>query len=249
MEIVKDTYSKLLNYFDSRYGSDTERTNYAHVIKSMQEEHKVKSLMGIYNKVLKKLLRTVYGSEENISDSWVRYGLSRDQWAWEELKACLNDQIKRIFDETSYSDQLAIECITNLRSGHNEGIIRKYILSKSSEVVNVAMKRIMDCKQTIHEAPKHISKFNIETNEYREYKPKYIKDIKFLVKNGYYRGYDDISFEIQAKITYFPDSESVWRLILYMIIIIPIIMLLMYFAFKVVFAVICVIAILKMIVK
>ena len=52
----KDNYSAMLNYFDSRYGSDSERTNYADVIKSMKGLHNVSSLVDTYNNVLRKLL-------------------------------------------------------------------------------------------------------------------------------------------------------------------------------------------------
>ncbi len=248
MKIVNNSNSDLLNYFDSRYGSDTERTNYAYVINSMKEEHKVSSLVGTYNKVLRKLLLFAYGSEEYISKFWVEYGLTHDhQWVWEDLKAYLNEQIRRVFDESEYSDQLALECITNLREGHNDTTIRKYIASKSSEEVNAALKQIAACKKTVHDAPKHMSQFNMETNEYREYKPKYINDIKFLIKNGYHKGYNDVYYEMQSKISYLPDTKSIVYIILTCIVLIPIIMLFMHYVLIGIFFVICILALIRMI--
>lgn len=240
MEIVNNSYSDLLNYFVSRYGGDTEHTNYALVIISMKKENKVSSLVKTYNKVLHKILLIYYGSEKFPS-----YRV--ELWLWEDLKAYLNEQIRRVFDETEYSDQLALECITNLREGRNEATIRKHIASKSSEEVNVILKQVVACKKTVHDAPKHMSQFNMETNEYREYKPKYINDIKFLIKNGYHKGYNDEYYEMQSKISYLPDIKSIVYIILTCIVLIPIIMLFMYYAFIGIFCVICILALIRMI--
>lgn len=247
MEIVNNSYSDLLNYFDSRYGGDTEHTNYAHVIISMEKEDKVSSLVETYNKVLHKILLIYYRSEENFPNYWVEFMTVDQQWLWEDLKAYLNEQIRRVFDETEYSDQLALECITNLREGRNEATIRKHIASKSSEEVNVILKQVVACKKTVHDAPKHMSQFNMETNEYREYKPKYINDIKFLIKNGYHKGYNDVYYEMQSKISYLPDTKSIVYFILTCIVLIPIMMLFMHYAFISIFFVICILALIKMI--
>ena len=247
MEIVNNSYSDLLNYFDSRYGGDTERTNYAHVITSMEKEDKVSSLIKTYNKVLHKILLIYYRSEENFPSYWVEFMTEDQQWLWEDLKAYLNEQIRRVFDETEYSDQLALECITNLREGRNEETIRKHIASKSSEEVNVILKQVVACKKTVHDAPKHMSRFNMETNEYREYKPKYINDIKFLIKNGYHKGYNDVYYEMQSKISYLPDTKSIVYIILTCIVLIPIMMLFMHYAFIGIYFVICILALKRMI--
>lgn len=73
---MKDnTYSSMFNYFNNRYGGDTDSTNYIHVIKSMKKESKISDLVKTYNRVLKKLLLLTYGKEEFISDLWVEYEL------------------------------------------------------------------------------------------------------------------------------------------------------------------------------
>ena len=246
--INNGNYSAMLNYFDSRYGGDSESTNYADVIKSMKEQHKVSSLVDTYNKVLQKLLIFAYGSEEYISELWVEYGLTCDhQWVWNDLKSYLNDQIKRVFDEADYSDDLALECITNLREGLNNAALRKYIASKSSEEVNAVLKDIIKCKQTVQDAPKHMSKFNMDTNDYREYKPQYIEDMKFLIKNGYHKGYNDNYYELNTKISYFPNTKSIWLFVLLLIIFIPLVILLMKYAFIGIFFFLCILALFKMI--
>lgn len=244
---TEKSYAALLNYFDSRYGGDTERTNYAHVLNSMKEEHTVSALVKTYNKVLHKILIIYYRSEDNFPSYWVEFMTNDQQWLWEDLKAFLNDQIRRIFDETPYSDQLALECITNLREEHNYGAVRKYIASKSSEEVNAVLEQVMACKKTVHDAPKHMSQFNLDTNDYREYKPKYIDDIKFLIKNGYHKGYNDVYFEMQTKITYMPDTKSWVYFISACIVLIPLVALLMHYAFIGIFFIICILALLKMI--
>lgn len=244
---TEDTYISMLDYFNDRYGGDTERTNYAHVISSMKDLHKVSGLVNTYNKVLQKLLIFAYGSEENISELWVEYGLTCDyQWVWDNLKAYLNDQIRRVFDETEYSDKLALECITNLREGRNNRTISNYLASKSSAEVNALLKQIAECKKTIHDAPKHMSKYNMDTNDYREYKPKYINDIKFLIKNGYHKGYNDVYYEMKSKISYMPDTKTWVYLILTCIVLIPIMVLLTYYAFIGIFSVICILTLIKM---
>lgn len=240
------SYSQLLDYFSSRYGSDTERTNYADVILSMKNETKVSALVKTYNKLLRKILLIYYRSEDNFPDYWVQFMTVDQQWLWDDLRAFLNEQIKRVFDENPYSDKLALECITNLREGRNDSSIRTHIASKSSDEVNSMMDEIVSCKKTVHDAPEHMSKYNLETNEYREYKPKYIHDIKYLIKNGYYKGYNDGYFEMNAKVSYFPSTKSVIIFIVLAILLIPIVMLLMHYTFIGIFLIVCILALIKM---
>lgn len=219
--VLDNSYLSMFSYFDSRYGGDTERINYAHVLESMKNEKKVSSLVNTYNKVLYKILLIYYRSVDNFPSYWVEFMTEDQQWLWDDLKSYLNDQIKRVFNETPYTDTLALECITNLRDGLNEGKIRSYITSKSSDEVLAILNNIVKCKETVKDAPKHMSQFNIDTNDYIEYKPQYINDIKFLIKNGYHKGYNDEYFETKAKISYFPNTQSVWVFILLIIIILP----------------------------
>lgn len=207
-EYFDNKYSRMYSYFDDMYENDTERKNYVDVLNSMKKEKKVSNLVNSYSNVLYKILLSYYRKEENFPSYWVEFMTVDQQWLWENLKAFLNEQIKRIFDENTYSDKIALECITNLRDGINEDGIRNYIVSKSSEEVNATLKDIIKCLQTIRNAPKYMSEFNIETNGYREYKPKYIEDIKFLIKNGYQKTYKDSYYEQRAKINYFPDTNS-----------------------------------------
>lgn len=241
-----NSYSELLSYFESRYGGDTERLNYAEVILSMKSENQISNLVKIYNKVLKKLLLFCYHSEEFIPGHWFKGIINNKQWLWDDLKAFLNDQIKRIFDENPYSDKLAIECITNLRQGSNEESTRSYIASKSSEEVKAVLGDIVACKKIVLDAPNHMSQYNLETNEYRDYKPRYTKAIKSLLKNGYHKGYNDTCFELKVNVKYFPDTKSLVLFILAMIILIPVVILIIHYAFVGFFSVICILALLKM---
>lgn len=240
------SYSSLFDYFNSRYGGDTERMNYTYVLESMKQEQKVHSLVKTYNKVLKKILLIYYRSEENFPSYWVEFMTEDQQWLWEDLKAYLNDQIKRVFDENPYSDELALECIVNLREGRNDGVIRSYISSKSSDKVNSALKNILACKKTVHEAPKHMSQFNMDTNDYREYRPQYINDIKFLIQNGYHKGYNDNYYEMQTKISYFPDTKSLIIFVFLILLLIPVALFVMHYVFIGIIMVLCIIALIKM---
>lgn len=240
------SYSSLFDYFNSRYGGDTERTDYAHFLESMKQEQKVHSLVKTYNKVLKKILLIYYRSEDNFPSYWVESMTEDQQWLWEDLKAYLNEQIKRVFDENPYSDELALECIVNLRESRNDGKIRSYISSKSSDEVNSALKDIIACKKTIHDAPKYMSKFNMDTNGYREYKPQYIDDINYLIKNGYHKGYNDNYYEMQTKISYSPDTKSIIIFVVLLLLLIPVVMFVMHYAFIGIFMVICILALIKM---
>ena len=240
------SYSSLFAYFNSRYGGDTERTNYAHVLESMKQEGDVNALVKTYNKVLHKILLIYYRSEDNFPSYWVEFMTEDQQWLWEDLKAYLNDQIKRVFDENPYSDELALECIVNLREGRNDRIIRGYISSKSSDEVNSTIEDIIACKKTVHDAPKHMSQFNMDTNEHREYKPKYIDDIKYLIKNGYHKGYNDVYYEMQTKISYIPNTKSIIILIVLLLLLIPVVMFVIHYALIGIFIIICILALMKM---
>ena len=240
------SYSSLFDYFDSRYGGDTERINYAHVLNSMKQERNVSALVDTYNKVLHKILLLYYRSEDNFPSHWVEFMTEDQQWVWEDLKAYLNDQIKRVFDENPYSDELALECIVNLREGRNDGKIRSYLSSKSSDEVNSTLKDIIACKKTVLDAPKHMSKYNFNTNEHIEYKPKYIGDIKYLIKNGYHKGYNDVYYEMQTKISYFPNTKSMIIFIVLLLLLIPVVMFVIDYAFIGIFIIICILALMKM---
>lgn len=241
------SYTSLFQYLDNRYAGDTERQNYAHVLESMKHDQKVKALVGKYNKLLRKIMLIKYGSEDNFPFHWVEYMTNDQQWLWEELKAYLNEQIQRIFDESPYSDELALECIVNLREGKNTERICSYIASKSSGEVNSRLNAIDSCKKTVLDAPEHMSEFNIDTNGYREYKPHYINDIKYLIKNGYHKGYNDSYFEIKAKISYFPNTKSLVLYIITCIAIASIFYILMENLLIGFFLIICVLALIKMI--
>lgn len=247
-QVIDNSFSDLFSYFDSRYGGDTERTNYVNVLKSMTKEKDVSGLVSTYNKVLHKLLIFAYGTEENISTSWYNFGLLLCEYRiWNDLKAYLNEQIKRVFDTIPYSDKLSLECLTNLRESRNEDNIKEYILSKSSEEVITTFKQITVCRQIVHDAQKHVSLHHEGTNDYREYKPKYIDNIKFLIKNGYHKGYDDTYFELKANVMYFPDTESILLFVLLLIILVPIVLLLTKYGLLAIFFIICLLAIIKLI--
>ena len=223
---IYNPYIALFDFFDSRYRNDTDRTNYADVLKTMLGKSKIKQLIVTYNKVLKKLLQFTYGGDEYISSSWYSDGLTTSyNWVWESLKAYLNDQIKRVFEETPYSDKLALECIVNLREGRNQEQIRCYILSKSSDDVKALVENLISCQRRVLEAPKHMSPYNMDTNDYREYKPKYIDDIKFLIKKGYHKGYNDVYFEMQTNVIYMPDAKSYLLMVFVYILVLGIYML------------------------
>lgn len=208
------SFTGLLNYFESRYGADTERTNYVDVILSMKKETMISALVKTYNKVLKKILLIYYSKEEDIPYYWVQFMTNDQQWLWDELKAFLNEQIKRIFDETPYSDKFAIECITNLRPARNESLVRTHIASKSSEDVIVLINEITDCKEIVYDAPKHMSHNNTKTNDYIDYRSQYIEAIVFLIKNGYCKGYNDIFFEKDAGVSYIANNTDLIKRIL-----------------------------------
>ena len=205
---MEDNYASMLDFFDSKYGSDTERLNYAQVITSMKEETEVKALVKTYSKVLQKLLK--FEVESIVSYGiWLSDGLKgQNQRIWNSLRCYLNDQIKRLFEENEYSDKLAMECLSNLRDGENETSIRDYISSKSSEQVKDFIKAIVESQQTVREAPKHMSEHNINTNDYKDYKPLYVESIKYLIEKGYHKGYEDDFFETKAQIFYFSDYKK-----------------------------------------
>ena len=242
-----DSYIKLHSYLEGIYAGDTEPVNYADVLLSMKNEKKVRKLVKKYNTILKKILLIFYSSEEFISDHWIKFMPVEQQRLLDELNSFLNEQIKRVFDGCPYSDGLALECIVNLRKGLNDISIRDYIVSMSSEEVEIRLNDIITSKRTVHEAPDYMTKFNLETNGYKEYKPKYIRDIKFLIKNGYRKDYNDYLLERHAQISYFPDYKSLIGFILAILVLLPTLFILFIHLYKAIFFILCCLAVLKMI--
>ena len=196
-----EKYSALLFFFDRKYWGEIEHTNYVKPLISMKYEIMVKDLIKTYNKVLQKLLTIYYHSEENIQNDWFVIWTKNKYWVYEDLKSYLNEQIKRLFDESIYSDKFALECITNLRDGDNEVAIRDYVASKSSASVNAILRDIIQHKDSLK------STFSSDNVSGETEYAKYIEDIKFLINNGYHKGYENIYFETKENILYTIDTH------------------------------------------
>ena len=207
----------LLDYFDSSYNSDTDRTDYAQYLLTMLDCNSIKGLIKIYDKVLRKFLVKYngIGNVELVSESWYNiYSLSNDTRVyWLELNTFLNENIERIFNIQDYSDDLAIACFINLREAHNFNKIWQTILSKSSDNVSNVTEDLENDLYVVNDAPNHISPNDIGTNGYRDYKSKYIKSIKKLINYGYIRSIKDKTFELKNKISYFPNKKSLFQFV------------------------------------
>lgn len=243
--------SNLLDYLDSWYDNDTDRTNYARYLLTMQDSLSVKNLIHIYNKVLWKFIVKYngLGKEDLISETWYDINtLSNDTRVyWRSLNVFLNENIERIFNSQEYSDKLALECITNLRDAINCDEIMTNIFSKSSDVVTSVKDKIISSLAVVNEAPDNMSPFNLDTNGYLRYKSKYIENVKYLISLGFVKSIKDTTFEMKTKISYMPDTKSWVYFILACIALIPIVVLLMHYAFIGIFSLICILAIIKLI--
>lgn len=241
----------LLKYLDSWYEHDTDRTNYAKYLLTMQNASSVKEMISIYNTVLWKFILNYngWGKEDLVSNTWYDINMLSDDTKvyWGSLDVFLNENIERLFNSQEYSDKLAYECITNLREARNCVGIRNYIFSKSSDIVTSSKDKIMSSLAVINEAPEHISPYNLDTNGYLDYKSKYIENVKYLISLGFVRSIKDTTFEMKTKISYMPDTKSWVYLILACIVLIPIVMLLMHYAFIGIFFVICILALIRII--
>ena len=224
--------SNLLEYFDSWYEHDTDRTNYAQYLLTMQDASSVKDMIGIYDKVLWKFIVRYHGigKEELVSELWYNINmLSCDTRVyWESLNVFLNENIKRLFDSQEYSDKLAFECITNLREASNCAKIRKYFFSQSSESVAANKEKILSSLDVVNKATEHITPYNIDTNGYLVYKSKYIENIKYLISIGFIKSIKDITFELNTNISYISDRKGIGKFFIFMIVMIPIAILLIY---------------------
>lgn len=202
----------LLEYLDSWYEHDTDRTNYAQYLLTMQGSSSVKEMISIYNKVLWKFILKYHalGNEDLVSTTW--YDLSSlsvdTRTYWQSLNCFLNENIERFFNSQEYSNKLSLECFVNLRDAINRTAIQQRILSKSSEDVTIIKDDLLSAMEFVDDAPNHLSPYNIGANGYLECKPKYIENVKFLIKHGFIRSIKDISFEASTKITYFPNTQS-----------------------------------------
>ena len=185
-------YIALITYVSS-IEDDLKNSNYAYMITSMKSDNNVDDLVDKYNRILEKILELYYDNEK-IPDNWVDLWNKNKPSMWEDLKAYLNEQIKRVFDESAYSDKIALECISNLRESNNDVIIRQYIASKSSKKVNDSLADICRYKRTLQEASKYIFT-DSKSIYYREFKPRYTEQLELLRDIGYYKGYEDLFFQ------------------------------------------------------
>ena len=185
-------YIALITYVSS-IEDDLKNSNYAYMITSMKSDNNVDDLVDKYNRILEKILELYYDNEK-IPDNWVDLWNKNKPSMWEDLKAYLNEQIKRVFDESAYSDKIALECMSNLRESNNYAIIRQYIASKSSKEVNDSLADICRYKRTLQESSKYIFT-DSKSVYYREFKPRYTEQLELLRDIGYYKGYEDLFFQ------------------------------------------------------
>ena len=226
--------SKLLEYLDSLYEYDTERINYAQYLLTMLKAKSIKELIKIYDKVLWKFIVRYHGHGDTnlVSETWYNIDyLSNDtKDYWRNLNAFLNENIERLFNSLDFSEEFAIACYINIREAYNGSKIRNYILSKSSENISSFKDELNNLLFIVNDAPNHITPYNIDTNGYREYKPKYIESAKKLISYGFVRSLKDRTFEFNNKISYFPNNKSILQFIGIMtIVLIVFFLLLMYF--------------------
>ena len=242
--------SNLLEYLDNWYANDTDRTNYAKYLLTMQETNTINKLINIYDKVLWKFILQYngFGKADLVSDTWYNINdLSDDTKVyWKSLNVFLNENIKRLFDSQDYTDKLSLECITNLREASNCDGIRKEILSKSSENVTSIQEKVLSSLSVVNNAPKYISPYNLDTNGCLDYKSKYINNIKYLISLGFIKSIKDSSFELKTNINYIPNTKTLIKIIICCIAIVPIVILLTKYLFIGIFAILCVLALLKM---
>lgn len=220
---------KLLELFDSWYEHDTDRLNYAQYLLTMQNAQSIKDMIEIYNKVLWKFILRYngIGKEDLVSETWYDINtLSIDtREYWRSLDVFLNENILRLFNSQDYTDELAVECFINLRETSNYYSSRQSIISKSTAEASSTMDKLESSLSIVTDAPNHISPYNLETNGYREYKPKYIDSIKEILRHGYIKSIKDSAFELKNKIYYFQDNKSVVKFVAIMAIILIIVCL------------------------
>ena len=233
---------------DSWYQDDTDRTNYAKFLLTMQDATTVKKLIDIYDTVLWKFILKYngLGKEELVSNTWYDINmLSNDTKVyWRSLNFFLNENIERLFKTQNYSDKLAFECITNLREATNCDEIRNYIFSKSSDFVLSDKDRIMSSLSVVKEAPDHISPYNIDTNGYLEYSSKYVDNVKYLISLGFVRSIKDITFESKTNIIYITNTTSKVLLIVGIVAVIAIVSYILFNIGNIIISIIIILALL-----
>ena len=243
-----ESYScaKLLCYLESIYEHDTDRTNYAKLLLTMQEANSVKALMNIYDKVLWKFIQEYYG--HYVSETWydINNVSSEAKDYWRSLNAFLNENIKRIFDSQEYSDKLSLCCLTNLRESWNCISIWQDILSKSSDIIHAKSNEIQSLLSIIDNITEKITPYNINTNGYIESKKEYKESIKHLKRMGFIKSIKDTTFESRTNISFFPDTKTVIIIILFTLLAIPLFVLLLNYAVSGFILIICFLASIKL---
>lgn len=245
--------SNLLKYLDGCYANSTDSTNYASYLLTMKEATSVKKLINIYNEVLWKFILsyTAMNDIELVPNTWYDINTipykAKDYWT--ELNTYLNQHIKRLYFTNEYTDELAFACIANLREAPNCVSIREKIVNNSSENVKSNIGKLVASFDVVNDAPNHLSPYNIGTNGSKEYRIKYVENVKYLISLGFIRSIKDKTFEKKAGISYFPDNKSIWMFILIIIILIPIAIFVGPLIGKAIFSFFCLLALIKMLTK
>ena len=210
-KIARITQSPLVDYFNSQYPHDTDRVNYAQYMLSMNDKYSIDDFVKIYNDVLNKLLSYFYGDSENYPSTWWDYSTNYIVYAskLKELDIFFNQQVERLFDARKVlNDKFILECMVNLKPASNRNQIAQRFIASYQEPGKKGIYDAVSCMKEVEKARKHISPYNIDTNEYREYKDQYIEEIKKLIKLGYVKNLKDISFETNTKISYIASMKS-----------------------------------------
>lgn len=227
-KIARITQSPLVDYFNSQYPHDTDRVDYAQYLLSMNDKYSIDDFVKIYNDVLAKLLSYLYGDSENYPSSWWDYSTHYILYPskLKELDLFFNKQVERLFDaRKELNDKFILKCIVNLRPVNNRNKIAQRFIASYQEPGKKGIYDAVSSMKEVEKARKHISPYNIDTNEYREYRDLYIEEIKKLIKLGYVKDLKDISFETDTNIKYI---ASIKPMLLSFLLAIPLVAIFVY---------------------
>ncbi len=203
--------TNLFQFLDDYYKGDTDRTNYAHLLENITSSTTLGELSSYYEKIFVKLASIKMNKKDTLIYDG-RYELSGWEYSpWKtyltELNSLYNEQTCRIFNDSEHSDKFVLECLVNLKIAQNRNSIGDKIVSQSSNEVKDLYNEIIASFKNLAEIKKHITIQNYDTNDFLEYKPKYIEIMQFLCNHGYNKTIGEVNLERELKIHYFTNRE------------------------------------------
>lgn len=223
----KYTYSKLLDFLHNSYLHDTERTDYAEYLLSMESETTLEGMMKIYDSVITKLSKLIFSS---IPEHWYIFELwSGQEYLALDVHRCLNENILKLyFSQKNPSNTFCYKCLANLRPCDNINDIHNSIVKKQGSLDENILQNIEKTREIIYSSKKDAYIFSPGTNGFNQTTTTYLNSRAFLDDHGFIESVIESNFESHKGIAHHINKYSqVSKIIVITIILIAVIFIIL----------------------